>query len=372
MSRKAAVLRHVTYEGLDALEPILVNAGYNIEYIDVPEDKAFAHKAEDADLLVILGGPMGVYEADQYPFLHGEIEVVEQRLVRELPVLGLCLGAQIIAAALGAKVYRGEQGRERGWHTLHLTEAGHRSALAPLNQMQVFQWHQDTFDLPQQAVHLARTDTYENQAFSVGQHVLALQFHLEVSAPGLERWFEHLGKKSSNLNFDLKGIRRQTVRAAPKANLAAVDVLEAYLAGRTLIGGMPSTGTFMPPVVGDTDATAVVSTSHHAGKAEAAAVLLTTPARSAAHILPEESASSAGTNHQEAAMSDSLENRVTDLEVKLSFAEDMLDRLNETIVKQQRQIEVLAREVMVLRDQIPEVDGRTPHEPGDEIPPPHY
>lgn len=327
MSRKAVVLRHVPQEGLDALAPILLSEGYAIEYIDVPVEGNFTDRAERADVLVVLGGPVGVYDTDRYPFLQEEIELLEQRLAHERPTLGICLGAQLMAAALGSRVYRGENGREIGWHALELTEAGRRSALAPLDGLQVFQWHQDTFDLPPQAVHLARSATYANQAFAVGQHALALQFHIEVSAPGLELWFEELQRKSSTAGINLDAIRKQSVRAAPIVNGASVHVLGSFLSGRTLAGG----------------------TSGHNGSNG---------------VKP-------GCEQQEVAMSSSLESRVTDLEVKLSFAEDMLDRLNETVVKQQRQIEALAREVVVLRDQIPEVDGRTPHEPGDEIPP-HY
>jgi GMP synthase (glutamine-hydrolysing) len=143
----------------------------------------------DSDLLVVLGDPIGAYEEEPYAFLNDELRVIEKRLRAGKPVLGICLGGQLLARALGARVYRGN-GKEIGWSPLTLTAAGRRSCLAPLGDgTPVLHWRSDTFDLPKGATHLASSERYRHQAFAWEHHGLALQFHLEVAAAGLERWY---------------------------------------------------------------------------------------------------------------------------------------------------------------------------------------
>lgn len=190
MTRQLVALRHLPFEDLDGFAPLFEAQGFALRYIETPVERAFVQAALDADLLVVLGGPIGVYDREDYPFLDDEIDVVRARLLAGKPVLGICLGAQIMAAALGAKVYPGRNGKELGWSALSLTAAGMRSPLAALAPGQpVLHWHGDTFDLPEGAELLAGTERYPNQAFAWGRHALALQFHIEVTAPGLERWW---------------------------------------------------------------------------------------------------------------------------------------------------------------------------------------
>ncbi len=211
MSRCALALRHVRSEDLDAMEPHLLQAGFSIEYIDLPEQADFRAQALAADLLVVLGGPMSVYELADYPFLSTEIQVVRQRLLGDRPVLGICLGAQIMAAALGGRVYPGGQGKEIGWKPLNLTDAGRMSALAAFEaQLPVLHWHGDTFDLPVGAALLASTDLYPNQAFAYGRHGLAMQFHIEVSALGLERWYPGQTDELAQLGISISALRQQS------------------------------------------------------------------------------------------------------------------------------------------------------------------
>lgn len=189
MTRQLVALRHLPFEDLDALGPLFEAQGFKPRYIDTPVKGDFVQAALDADLLVVLGGPVGVYDQEDYPFLKDEIDVVRARLLAGRPVLGICLGAQIMAVALGAQVYPGRNGKELGWSALSLTEAGMRSPLAALAPGQpVLHWHGDTFDLPEGAVLLAGSRRYPHQAFAWGGHALALQFHVEATAPGLERW----------------------------------------------------------------------------------------------------------------------------------------------------------------------------------------
>lgn len=188
--KSAIILRHVAFEGLGLLAPILQAAGWNAEYCEVPSANLADPRLAAADLLIVLGGPIGVYDTDAYPFLHREIALLEDRLARSRPVLGICLGAQLMAKALGARVYAGPV-KEIGWGRLTLTEAGLASCLSPLAApgATVLHWHGDTFDLPPGAVRLAGNDHYENQAFAFGPQALALQFHAEADPRQLEEWY---------------------------------------------------------------------------------------------------------------------------------------------------------------------------------------
>jgi GMP synthase (glutamine-hydrolysing) len=230
MKRSAVILRHVAFEDLDALEAVVRDNGFDIRYVETPVERGFQKEALAADLLVVLGGPIGAYEGNRYPFLADEIAVVSARLKAGLPVLGICLGAQIMATALGANVYPGANGKEIGWSALQLTPAGLDSPLKALADGPVLHWHGDTFDLPKGAELLASSARYERQAFSYGNHGLALQFHLEASALGLERWYVgHTGELSAE-TIDVNFLRAQSERYAPIANALLGDIVQAYVA----------------------------------------------------------------------------------------------------------------------------------------------
>lgn len=138
--------------------------------------------------LIILGGPMGVYEAQRYPFLTEEIEVIRTAIRDKIPVLGICLGAQLMASALGGKVYRGSK-KEVGWGPITLTGEGKKDVVLGNFEAEfpAFHWHGDTFTLPPGSVHLASSEMYWNQAFKLGSSY-ALQFHLEVTKEMVGEW----------------------------------------------------------------------------------------------------------------------------------------------------------------------------------------
>jgi GMP synthase (glutamine-hydrolysing) len=153
---------------------------------------------------------MGVYEQQEHPFLTDEIALIRQRLAARKPTLGICLGAQLMAAALGARVYPGTNGKEIGWSTLQ--PAGDQAApewFAPLiaPSLQVLHWHGDTFDLPPNVRHLASSKLYANQAFAVEDFALALQFHPEVTAEGLESWYEGHAAELNSAGISIPGLR---------------------------------------------------------------------------------------------------------------------------------------------------------------------
>jgi len=169
--RTAVVLRHVAFEDLGLLAPILDEAGWNACYCDAPIEALNDPSIAAADLLVVLGGPIGVYDLQAFPFLAREISLLEHRLAKDRPTLGICLGSQLIARALGARVFAGPV-KEIGWGCVTLTSEGRASCLAPLadDGAAVLHWHGDTFDLPQDVTLLASTTCYDNQAFSRQPH----------------------------------------------------------------------------------------------------------------------------------------------------------------------------------------------------------
>jgi GMP synthase (glutamine-hydrolysing) len=187
--KHALAIRHVGFEDLGSLEGVLVDRGYRIEYMEAGVGDLASIHPGGPDLLVVLGGLIGAYEEDRYPFLTDEIRLIEGRLGLDRPTIGICLGSQLMARALGARVHPGPA-KEIGWKPLVLTEAGERSPLAALNDvgLRVLHWHGDTFDLPSGATRLASSDVCENHAFSFRRNALGLQFHLETRAGDFERW----------------------------------------------------------------------------------------------------------------------------------------------------------------------------------------
>lgn len=186
---KIAVFQHVPYEILGILHPLLKDAGFRIRYVNFGRRD---HKIIDMakyDGLVVLGGPMGVYEADRHPHLLEEIACIQQAIAQDKPVLGICLGSQLLAAALGATVRPGGV-KEIGWHDVHLTEEGLKDPVLGRfrPKEKIFQWHGDTFDLPSGAVPLASSSLFPEQAFRFGDRTYGLQFHLEVDEPMISRW----------------------------------------------------------------------------------------------------------------------------------------------------------------------------------------
>lgn len=214
MSKQAIAIRHVAFEDLGTLTPILEQAGYTITYLEAGYDNLRNLEAKSPDLLIVLGGPIGAYDDVNYPFIRDEIKLLKDRLQADLPVLGICLGAQLMARALGASVYpSGHQ--EIGWAPVALTEAGQRSPLDALasNQTSMFHWHGDTFDLPEAATLLASTPICQHQAFAIGRNSLGLQFHPEVTSLGLEKWFiGHAAEITATENVTVAQLRSDTVK----------------------------------------------------------------------------------------------------------------------------------------------------------------
>tara|TARA_B100000686_G_scaffold325084_1_gene381411 strand:+ start:211 stop:909 length:699 start_codon:yes stop_codon:yes gene_type:complete len=226
---RTLAIRHIDFEDLDLLEDILRRRGHEVRYLDAGVRPLSNVDPISDDLVVVLGGPIGVYEREAYPFLEEEIDFVRRRLTARKPTLGICLGAQIMAAALGAHVYPAPK-KEIGWKPLMYTNTGMFSPLGSVGSTSVLHWHGDTFDLPPDTTLLASTDLVENQAFALDTYGLGLQFHLEVTAENLERWYiGHTIEIAITDGIDVPSLRVTTKEAAPKLEPLATKVFEDWL-----------------------------------------------------------------------------------------------------------------------------------------------
>lgn len=187
--RKILVFQHVPFEPLGSLDRAFRQAGFRIRYLNFDRRPDDAAKLDRYHGLVVLGGPMAADRTDRYPHLAYECDAIADATERGLPVLGICLGAQLIARAIGGRTLRG-RAPEHGWVAVSPTDMGRRDPLighvAPKEP--IFQWHSDTFTLPPDAVHLAESRSCRYQAFRCGDSVYGLQFHLEANRPLIERW----------------------------------------------------------------------------------------------------------------------------------------------------------------------------------------
>jgi GMP synthase (glutamine-hydrolysing) len=210
------VIRHLAFEDLGSFSSVLQAHGYKINYVDAGYDDLSQIDAVSDGLLVILGGPISVNDTAMFPFLDEEISLLKQRIAADRPTLGICLGAQMIARALGAKVYPGDE-KEIGWYDLSLTAAGEQSALRYLDakHCSMLHWHGETFDLPVGAALLASSEKFPHQAFSYGKNILALQFHPEVTQRSMEKWFiGHIGEIMQTDEVSVEKLREDTHRYA--------------------------------------------------------------------------------------------------------------------------------------------------------------
>ncbi len=230
MSRTALVLRHDEKIHLGNLEPVLREHGYDIRYLETLVDDVSTVDPGEADLVVVLGGEMGVYEADEYPSLRGEIDLLKHRLSAQQPVFGVCLGAQLMASALGSNVYRGPS-NEIGYRTVEPTADGANSVVRHISGVPVMQWHGDTFDLPDGVTHLAGSPEYGNEAFGIGNWALAVQFHPEVTDEMHEDWLRSSEAEVRAEGLDPDQLRSERERYSERMQAASRQMFSEWLDG---------------------------------------------------------------------------------------------------------------------------------------------
>jgi GMP synthase-like glutamine amidotransferase len=217
------VFRHVPFEDLGLIRAPLEERGIGIEYADLYRPGAPLPDVTQAAGLIFMGGPMSAN--DDLPYLRQELRLIAQAVERRQPVLGVCLGAQLIAKALGSKVYRNPV-KEIGWFEIHLTEAAARDALfAGIGLAEtVFHWHGETFDLPPGSEWLAYSEACRNQAFRFCAGVYGLQFHLEVTPAMIEDWCARDANRGA--------IRELATPIDPRQKAARMAVLSSVVFGR--------------------------------------------------------------------------------------------------------------------------------------------
>jgi GMP synthase (glutamine-hydrolysing) len=231
MSRTAVALRHVAFEDLGSFQSVLEAAGYEVRYCDVGVDALGTLEPVETDLAIVLGGPVGVYEAERYPFLIEELAFLRARLGENRPTLGVCLGAQLMATALGARVAPTGM-KEIGFAPLALTPAGAAGPLRHLAGAPALHWHGDMFQIPTGGERLAETAACPNQAFSIGPNVLGVQFHPEVDvSAGFERWLIGHACELAAAGVDPVFLRAEAARSGPGLRDAGARMLAEWLRG---------------------------------------------------------------------------------------------------------------------------------------------
>jgi GMP synthase (glutamine-hydrolysing) len=228
MTKTCLAVRHVAFEDLGLLGPLVAARGYAVRYHDAGIQPFDSEALLAPDLLIVLGGPIGVYESEAYPFIADEIAAIAARLTAGKPMLGICLGAQMMAAALGARVAPGPV-KEIGWAPLTLTAAGQNSVLSPLGNNAVLHWHGDNCELPAGCTWLASTRHCPVQAFTLAPFQLALQFHLETEPARFESWLVGHTVELTKAGIDPRELRAQARRAGPVTRELGKKVLAAWL-----------------------------------------------------------------------------------------------------------------------------------------------
>ena len=209
---RVVAIRHVAFEGLGSLATSIEQVGGEILYLEAGVSNLKTLDPLEPDLLVVLGGPLGAYEDANYPFLIDEVGILQARLAADRPPPGICLGAQLMARALGAAVYPGPS-KEIGWSPLTLSNTPQMPAFRYLDSSvtSVLHWHGDTFDLPTGATLLASTPGYRHQAFKYAKRALGLQFHPEILPADFERWLiGHACEIASTPGISVNELRKNT------------------------------------------------------------------------------------------------------------------------------------------------------------------
>ena len=222
---KVLVFQHVPFEPLGTLDPLLKEAGFRIRYVNFGREPEQRPELARYEALIVLGGPMSADQINTYPNLLTEVEIIREAVEDGMSVLGICLGAQLLAKALGGSVARNAV-REIGWYDVEMTEAGLvdpvLSTFAPTQE--VFQWHEDGIELPESCELLATSPASPVQAFRYGDHAYGFQFHLEANRPLIERWLA-VPAHAETLEEEVGHIDPNAIRARTDSSIGPLQAL---------------------------------------------------------------------------------------------------------------------------------------------------
>lgn len=230
-NRPWLVIRHVEQEHIGTMAATFERLGLDYRYLDVYRGEPVPENFTGQGGLIVMGGPMGVYEADRYPFLAAEMRLIQKAAQASMPVLGICLGSQLIAGALGSRVYAGSQ-KEIGWYPIEVVAPQDDLLLELPSHFLALHWHGDTFDLPPGAVRLFRSQLYENQGFRFGRNIYGFQFHFEVTAAMIADWLQDKGCQTEIAA--VPGLRAGSILADTQQHVAQLERLSEQVFTRFL------------------------------------------------------------------------------------------------------------------------------------------
>ncbi len=206
------IIKHVFIEGPGFIGEFFQSVKFPMEIIELEKGDKFPDNFEKIKAIIVMGGPMNVYEEEQYPFLKEENEFLKKVIKSKIPLLGICLGAQLLAKAAGAKVQKGVS-KEIGWHKVNLIPEGEKDLLFEGlgKKLEVFQWHEDQFDIPQGALWLAKSKTCSNQAFKLGKNAYGLQFHIEITPEMVESWVKKYYVENGKQSLKITDVQKMLI-----------------------------------------------------------------------------------------------------------------------------------------------------------------
>ena len=229
--KRALIIRHVPYEGVAGYREPIEAAGYHVDRIDVANPAFPTLDLREPDLLIMMGGPMGVYETAKYPWIACQMRRLALRLEADRPTLGVCFGAQMMAAALGGQVYAGPS-KEVGFHAVSVHDHAKDSPLRHIEGVPVLHWHGDTFTRPANVEMLAASHVYDHQAFRRGRNILGLQFHAEMGLdPRFDAWIEQWPESVTEAGGTEKDLRAAHAELGPGAVAAGQAMIAEWLEG---------------------------------------------------------------------------------------------------------------------------------------------
>jgi GMP synthase-like glutamine amidotransferase len=206
------IIKHVLIEGPGLIGEFFQSGKQLMRTIELEKGDKFPDNFEKIKAIIVMGGPMNVDEEEQYPFLKEEDKFLKKVIALNIPLLGICLGAQLLAKAVGAKVRKGVA-KEIGWYKVNLTGDGEKDLLFKGlgKSLEIFQWHNDQFDIPRDALWLAKSKICPNQAFKIGKNAYGLQFHMEITPAIVELWVKKYYLQSGKQSVKITDVQKMLI-----------------------------------------------------------------------------------------------------------------------------------------------------------------